>query len=52
MDNHSPWKGVWQPEAGTGGGVTGANGDKVYVSSSSGGNKGRAYTWNSKKVII
>lgn len=34
-----PWKGVWQPEAGTGGGATGANGDKVYVSSSSGGNK-------------
>ena len=34
-----PWKGVWQPEAGTGGGATGANGDKVYVSSTSQGPK-------------
>ena len=37
-----PWKGVWQPEAGTGGGATGANGDKVYVSSSGGSGPKRA----------
>ena len=37
-----PWKGVWQPEAGTGGGATGANGDKVYVSSTGGSGPKRA----------